>query len=207
LTKEINEIITPLRDLLSKGEGKQLFEDAYPTIKVETRTVEGEANFSILDVRVGKILTAEKHPQADTLFVEKIDVGEKEPRIIISGLAEYYKIEDLVGRKVIVICNLPHKQMRGVTSQGMVYCASKDLDGGKRQVILLDPHDDAAIGEKVYVDGCEGKLDDEVKPKRFTRVSSNLKTNDNGTPCYKDAPIRTSQGPLKNSIIKNGNVS
>jgi tyrosyl-tRNA synthetase len=207
LTKEINEIVTPLRELLTKGEGKLIYDEAYPTTKVETRSVEGEATFSILDVRVGKIVSAEKHPQADSLFVEKIDLGEPEPRTIISGLAEHYKVEDLVGRKVIVICNLPHKQMRGVVSQGMVFCASKDIGDGKRQVVLLEPHDDAGIGEKVYVDGDSGKMDDEVKPKRFTRVSGHLKTNENGTACYKDLPMKTKQGNLKDSIIKSGGVS
>jgi tyrosyl-tRNA synthetase len=206
LTKEINEIVTPLRELLLKGEGKQLYDEAYPVVKVVERPLATEATFASLDVRVGKILSAEKHPQADSLFVEKIDLGETEPRTIVSGLADYYKVEDIIGKKIIVICNLPHRNMRGITSQGMVFAASKEEDG-KRTVVLLEPQDTANIGDKVYVDGVEGEMDNEVKPKRWTRIVGFLNTNDNGTPSYKDAPIRTSVGLLKDTPIKKGTVA
>jgi tyrosyl-tRNA synthetase len=207
LTKEINDIVHPLREQLLKGAGKDLYDEAYPAPKkVKVEGVVTEATFACLDVRVGKILTAEKHPQADSLFVEKIDLGESEPRTIVSGLAEHYTVDQIIGKKVVVICNLPHRNMRGITSQGMVFAASKTVDE-KKVVNLLEPHDDANPGDRVFVDGCTGDLDPEVKPKRWTRIVKNLNTNDNGTPSYKDAPLRTASGPLKDTSVKNGDVA
>lgn len=76
------------------------------------------------DIRVGKILTCELHPDADSLYVESIDVGEEEPRTIISGLVKYVPVEQMLDRHVIVLCNLKARNMRGIKSHGMVLCAS-----------------------------------------------------------------------------------
>lgn len=77
-----------------------------------------------LDIRVGKIVEVSKHPDADSLYVEKIDLGEALPRTIVSGLAKYVPIEQMENRLVAVLCNLKPAKMRGVESQGMVLCAS-----------------------------------------------------------------------------------
>lgn len=77
-----------------------------------------------LDIRVGKIVEVSKHPDADSLYVEKIDLGETVPRTIVSGLAKYVPIEQMENRFVAVLCNLKPAKMRGVESQGMVLCAS-----------------------------------------------------------------------------------
>lgn len=78
-----------------------------------------------LDLRIGKILEVSKHPDADTLYVEKIDLGETEPRTVVSGLAKYMSIEELQDRFVAVLCNLKPAKMRGIESQGMVLCTSR----------------------------------------------------------------------------------
>lgn len=65
------------------------------------------------------------HPDADTLYVEKIDLGEAEPRTIVSGLAKFVPIEEMKDRLVTVLCNLKPAKMRGVESKGMVLCTSK----------------------------------------------------------------------------------
>lgn len=77
-----------------------------------------------LDIRVGKIVEVSKHPDADSLYVEKIDLGEAVPRTIVSGLAKWVPIEQMENRLVAVLCNLKPAKMRGVESQGMVLCAS-----------------------------------------------------------------------------------
>lgn len=79
-----------------------------------------------LDIRVGKILSVEKHPDADSLYVESIDVGEEEPRTIVSGLVAFVPEDQMADRDVIVICNLKARNMRGVKSHGMVLCASDE---------------------------------------------------------------------------------
>lgn len=79
---------------------------------------------SRLDIRVGKIVEVSKHPDADALYVEKIDLGEPAPRTIVSGLVNFIPIEQMRERMVVVLCNLKPAKMRGVESQGMVLCAS-----------------------------------------------------------------------------------
>lgn len=80
-----------------------------------------------LDIRVGKIVEVSKHPDAETLYVEKIDLGEAVPRTVVSGLAKYVPLEQMQDRLVAVLCNLKPAKMRGVESQGMVLCTSRYL--------------------------------------------------------------------------------
>ena len=93
--------------------------------------------FEELDVRVGKIVEAWEHPDSDKLWCEKIDVGEEEPREIASGLRAYYdKAEDLVDRKVLVVCNLKPAKLGGFASNGMVLCASSE---DRETVVFVEP--------------------------------------------------------------------
>jgi len=207
LAKEINEIVSPLRDLLSSDEGKVIHDLAYPpVVQVVTRQTADEATFSCLDVRVGKILSAEKHPGADTLFIEKIDVGEPEPRTILSGLVGHYTAEQLVNRRVLVICNLPPKTMKGIESRGMVFAASH-TEGENKTVHLLEPDDASHPGDKIFVDDIDGVPDAEVKGKRWGRVSKCLATNEHGQAVYKNLPFRSTSGLVKHTPITNGTVA
>lgn len=72
-----------------------------------------------------------RHPDADALYVEKIDLGEAQPRTIVSGLVNFIPIEEMKNRMVVVLCNLKATKMRGVESQGMVLCASVWVDNVK----------------------------------------------------------------------------
>ena len=77
-----------------------------------------------LEIRVGKIIEISKHPEADNLYVESVDVGESTPRTIVSGLVEYCPIESLLHQQVIVLCNLKPRALKGITSYGMLLCSS-----------------------------------------------------------------------------------
>lgn len=79
---------------------------------------------SRLDIRVGRIVEVSRHPDADSLYVEKIDLGEENPRTVVSGLVKFVPIEQMKDRLVVVLCNLKPAKMRGVESAGMVLCAS-----------------------------------------------------------------------------------
>ena len=89
----------------------------------------GIEDFTKVELKVGTIISAEKHRKADRLLVEQIDLGE-ETRQIVSGIAASFSPEDVVGKKVIVVTNLKPVKLRGVESQGMILCASNadDLD-------------------------------------------------------------------------------
>ncbi|MBR4162980.1 MAG: methionine--tRNA ligase [Solobacterium sp.] len=82
-------------------------------------------DFAKVDLRVGKVLSCERHPDADKLFILKVDVGEEKPRQIVSGLAQSYTPGQVIGKKIVVIVNLKEAVIRGVQSQGMLL-AGKD---------------------------------------------------------------------------------
>ncbi len=84
-------------------------------------------DFEKLDLVVGKILEAKKHPKADKLLVFKVDIG-CEVRQIVSGIAKFYNPDDLVGKKVVVVKNLKAIKLRGEESHGMLLCASDAAD-------------------------------------------------------------------------------
>ena len=74
---------------------------------------------------MGKIVDVKRHPDADSLYIEQIDLGEASgPRTIVSGLVNYVPIEKMQNRMVVVLANLKPANLRGVASHGMVLCAS-----------------------------------------------------------------------------------
>lgn len=77
-------------------------------------------DFAKIEMKVGQVLSCEKHPKADKLLVSQIDIGEEKPRQIVSGIAGSYKPEQMIGKKVVVITNLAPAKLRGVESQGMI---------------------------------------------------------------------------------------
>lgn len=77
-------------------------------------------DFAKIEMKVGQVLSCEKHPKADKLLISQIDIGEEKPRQIVSGIAGSYKPEQMIGRKVVVIANLAPAKLRGVESQGMI---------------------------------------------------------------------------------------
>ena len=83
-------------------------------------------DFEKIDLRVGKILEAEKVPKADKLLKLTVDLGF-EKRTILSGIAEYYQPEELVGKLVTVVANLAPRKIRGIESQGMLLMAGNDF--------------------------------------------------------------------------------
>lgn len=85
-------------------------------------------DFNKLELKVGEITACEKHPKADRLLVEQIDLGNGDVRQIVSGIAAHFEPCDLIGRKVVVVTNLKPAKLRGVESQGMILCAADDQD-------------------------------------------------------------------------------
>ena len=101
-------------------------------------------DFMNLEFVVGQIKEVEEHPDADRLYVLKVDIGEEEPRQLVAGIKKSYLKEDLVGKKVIVIKNLEPAIIRGKESNGMVLAAS-----GENGPVVLSPEKDVAVGSVV----------------------------------------------------------
>lgn len=85
-------------------------------------------DFAKIDLTVGEVKSCHKHPKADRLLVETVDLGNGDVRQIVSGIADHYSPEEMVGKKVIVVSNLKEANLRGEKSQGMLLCAEKGKD-------------------------------------------------------------------------------
>ncbi len=99
----------------------------------ETITYE---DFAKLDMRVGTIIEAEKMPKANKLLVLKVDTGV-DVRTIVSGIAESFTPEEVVGKRVTVLVNLAPRALRGVESQGMILM-TESADG---KLVFVNPDD------------------------------------------------------------------
>ena len=100
-------------------------------------------DFQKIDLKVAQIKEAQEHPNADRLYVLKVDTGDGE-RQLVAGIRKSYSKEELIGKKVIIITNLEPATIRGVESQGMLLAAS-DENG----ISILTPQRDIALGSKV----------------------------------------------------------
>jgi len=168
-------------------------------------TAEPEISVTRLDIRVGLITNAKKHPDADSLYVEEIDVGEGQPRTVVSGLVKYIPLEEMQQRKVCVLCNLKPATMRGIKSQAMVLAASSS---DHTKVELVEPPQSARVGERVTFLGFDGEPDDVLNPKKkvWETVQVDLHTNSELVACYKDVPFTTSAGICRVSSISSGSI-
>ncbi len=103
---------------------------------------------SILDLIVAKIITVERHPQAEKLYIETLDDGSGKERVIVSGLVPHYGAEELMGKHIILVKNLKPAKLRGVLSHGMLLAAQ-----GEGVIEVLEAPW-AAPGTPVVIEGC-----------------------------------------------------
>ncbi|XP_064445600.1 tyrosine--tRNA ligase, cytoplasmic isoform X3 [Mirounga angustirostris] len=212
----LNKLLDPIREKFNTPALKKLTSAAYPEPSKQKPFAKGPAKNSEpeevipsrLDIRVGKVISVDKHPDADSLYVEKVDVGEAEPRTVVSGLVQFVPKEELQDRLVVVLCNLKPQKMRGVESQGMLLCAS--TEGVDRKVEPLDPPAGSAPGERVFVKGYEkGQPDEELKPKKkvFEKLQVDFKTSEDCIAQWKQTDFMTKLGCISCKSLKGGNIS
>ncbi|KAH3903394.1 probable GU4 nucleic-binding protein 1 [Saccharomycodes ludwigii] len=159
----------------------------------QQQEADSKPNVSAIDFRVGFIEKAIKHPDADSLYVSTIDVGEEEgPRTVCSGLVKYFPLEAMQKRYVVVVCNLKPVNMRGVKSYAMVLCGS-DED----KIEFVEPPAGSKPGDKVFFEGygAEEPLK-QLNPKKkiWEAYQPNFSTNDNLEVIFKD---ETDGGKIK----------
>merc|ERR1712071_342591 len=148
------------------------------------------------------------HPEADKLFCEEINVGEDAPREIAPGLRQHYTLEQMQDRKVLVVCNLKASKIVGFVSNGMVLAAK----GSDSKVELIEPPQDAAIGERVFIPnltgGGEPSSSAQVKKRKiWEKVAKLLKTNDEGIATWDNKPIHTQAGVCKAASLVGAPIS
>lgn len=175
-----------------------------PVASDKAAAAEAPIDIGRLDLRIGKIVEVQKHPDADSLYLEKIDCGEAQPRTVVSGLVKFVPIEEMQNRVVVVLCNLKPAKMRGVTSEAMVMCASTP-----EKVEVLTPPPGSVPGDLVHCEGYDRKPDAQMNPKKkiFETVAPDLRTNNQLVACYKDAALHVpGKGKIHATTLKNVQV-
>ena len=103
------------------------------------------ADFQKVEMKTAKVLAVDVHPNADKLYVIRLDLGAGETRTVVAGIRPFYAPEALLGKTVICVANLAPRPLRGVESQGMILAVH---DGDRVKVLTVDTGD-AAPGIKV----------------------------------------------------------
>lgn len=181
---------------------------------------------ALIDLRVGHILKAIKHPEADSLYVSTIAMGDKEVtedyteyegqicRTVCSGLNGLVPLEEMQGRKVVVVANLKPVKMRGIKSCAMVLAASPKLKEGeaddhKGPVELASPPADAKAGERVYFEGWEGEPEGVLNPKKkvWETFQPGFTTTDSLEVAFDAGEVKeTGKTGLRKLVTKSGGV-
>jgi methionyl-tRNA synthetase len=123
-----DEFVAAEVEKLKQNQPQAMFEPQKDTVEFD--------DFMKMDIRIGKIVNAEKVEKADKLLKLTVDTG-LDQRTIVSGIAEHYSPEEIIGKEVTLLMNLPPRKIRGVESQGMILMA-EDKDG---KLSFLQPKD------------------------------------------------------------------
>ncbi len=145
--KEIEEQINKLKTGLVKSENTNTKSEEKEKLLANSQQLKAQIqydDFAKLDLRVGKILSAEKVEKADKLLKLEIDLGF-EKRTIVSGIALHFKAEDIVGKQAVVVANLAPRKMRGIESNGMILMA----ENAAGKLIFINPDEDTDAGSGV----------------------------------------------------------
>ncbi|KAK7476959.1 hypothetical protein BaRGS_00031818 [Batillaria attramentaria] len=180
----------------SKGKGKKA---------AEAGSEEPEKmDVSRLDFRIGKIVAVEKHPDADTLYVETVDLGEEKTRTIVSGLVPHIPIEQMRDRLAVFMCNLKPSKMRGIASEGMIMCAN----AGKVEILVPPPG--VVPGDCISFDGYSGTPDKQLNPKKkiWETLKPDIRTNSERVATYKGVPFKVEgKGIVKAPTLADAQIS
>ncbi|KAI9090509.1 tRNA synthetases class I, catalytic domain-containing protein [Phlyctochytrium arcticum] len=173
-----------------------------PKAAKEAPVADTASLISKLDICVGRILDVKRHPDADTLYVEQIDVGEDAPREVVSGLVKYMTEDEMRGKNVLILKNLKPVSMRGVKSFAMVLCASDEAHG---KVEFLVPPEGSQPGDKVFFEGHEGEPEAILNPKKkvFETVQPGFTSGEDLVATWNGIPFRTKKGVVKAASIVN----
>ncbi|KAJ3299271.1 hypothetical protein HK104_009487 [Borealophlyctis nickersoniae] len=197
----VNALLEPIRQIFKNDkELQKLTNEAYPPPKPKVAD-----HVSKFDIRIGKVLEVSQHPDAETLYISKIDLGEVSgPRTIVSGLAKHIPLFDLEKRLVVVVTNLKPATIKGVASAGMVLAAA---NADKSTVELLDAPEDSEPGDIVSFDGFDRTPEENVNPKVFQKISGEMKVGEDLVAVYKAVPWKTERGFITVKSLKGSTIA
>ena len=194
---QLNHKINQPKVLFKKLEDKEI-EKFHNKFAGKQQIIEKkEFSFKDIELRVAQITSVEKHPKADKLYIEQIDLGY-EKRQIVSGIVGHYTPEELVGKKIILVANLKPAKLRGVESNGMLLAAQSE---NKAIGLILAPNSE--LGDLVFTTDQNEKFS-QITIDYFFSIKIIAKS---GKVFFDDRELQTSKETL--SVDKNitGNVS
>jgi len=165
------------------------------------------------DFRIAKIVECEKHPNADSMWLEKVEMGDPEPRQVISGLVKYVPLKDMIGATIVAFANLKPANLRGIKSHAMVFCAK---DKEKDLVQLMTPPEGATPGERIWLEGMKSdfentKPDASINCKKknaiWNKLFPSLSTNSKKEMTLAGVRFMCSAGPITCKSIPNAPIS
>ncbi|KAI3416023.1 hypothetical protein GPALN_005579 [Globodera pallida] len=168
----------------------------------DTAETENPVDVARLDLRVGRVVSVLKHPNADSLFISHVDLGESQPRTVIAGLVKYIGVEQLQNRLVVCLCNMRPSKMRGIVSHAMILCAST-----QEKVEPLELTDQSCKpGSLIVCDNFGRQPDKVLRKNNWELIASDLRVSDTGDCVFKGNSLRVDgdvSSPLTAPTLRN----
>ena len=162
------------------------------------------ADFRKLDIRVGTIVSVEDHPEAEKLYVLKVDLAEEDgPRQLVTNIKSIFPKDYMMGRRLLVITNLKKAKFRGVESFGMLMAADDEAVGGNH-LALLKPNIDVPNGTKLNC-GMENSSS-RIELKQFEAVTIKVSSIKDGKFMGKDIKLPANPPRMVTAIVDGDNV-
>jgi methionyl-tRNA synthetase len=203
-----NETMNAFRERFagSQSERKERETMTQETAKEETPPVDPVAVFNEkIALKAAKIISISRHPDADKLYIEKLDDGSGNERTIVSGLVPYCTEEELLGKTVIVADNLKPRKMRGVESQGMLLAAScKQAD--ETEILEVLDVSWAAPGTVIIPDGADPAAEKPAEISADVFFSVPLRVEKNNL-MVGNTVLQAAGQPVRTGNVADGEVS
>lgn len=162
----------------------------------------GLGGFSLLNLKVGRFVRVEAHPNSDKMFVSQVQLAGDSVKQICSGLRQHIAPEFLEGKLCVVVDNMKKCKLRGEISEAMVLCGEHaEPSGGETKVELVSPEKESLelVGRQVVIDAeAEDATDRKIKPREWEAVSSCLQVDGSRGVVYMD------EGKAKPLFVKVG---
>lgn len=173
-------------------------EDSIPPLTKSAKPAIVKVDPSPAEFKVGQIVNVDYHPDADGLYVSKVDLGNDDSRIVISGLTMHIRKEQLQGRHVVLVSNLKPRKIQGILSEAMLLAGEHTdlLEGSESRTVdsqmgpsvveerlntveLVDPPKESHVGDQLHFEGFQDttKTHDIVKPKTWFHIQQYMFIN------------------------------
>lgn len=155
-----------------------------------------------LDLRVGRILSARQHPEAESLCVQEVDLGEGQPRTAVSRVMTNTPTEQMSESLCVCVCNGRAVRVRGVLSKVHVLCATDSA-----HLEMIAPPPSAQPGDRVTFNNYPGEPDRELSPRVFGRLQPDLSIDVRGVACYRGVAFEVKgKGLCRAPSVCNGSI-